>query len=111
MPEDRITFTIDPRLTARIQELVPEGTFGNVSDFMHHAIRLTFALERIPVDGRLLEPDPITEFFDSEAGRRVLYEALRKARGADAGQQSTSSRSCCELSKGGRANELFAVHA
>ena len=81
MTEGQITFRTDPRIKARIRELVAEGEFRNVGDFITHAILLTFALERIPVDGRLLEPDPIAEFFDSEVGRRVLYEALWKARG------------------------------
>ena len=80
MAEDLITFKTDPRLTARIRELVAEGKYRNVGDFMHHAIRLTFTLERIPVDGRLLEPDPVTEYFGSEDGRRVLSEILREAR-------------------------------
>jgi len=78
MTEGQITFRTDPRVKARIRELVAEGKHRNVGDFITHAILLTFALERIPVDGRLLEPDPIAEYFGSFGGRQLLREVMRE---------------------------------
>lgn len=78
MPGNQFTFRTDPRLKARIQELVAEGKYRNVGDFVNHAILVTFALERIPVDGRLLEPDPIPGYFGSFGGRQLLREVMRE---------------------------------
>lgn len=78
MTEGQITFRTDPRIKARIRELVAEGEFRNVSDFVNQAILQRCALERIPIDGRLLAFDPIAEYFGSNGGRRLLRETIRE---------------------------------
>lgn len=80
MLDNQISFRLDPRVKARIQDLVAEGEFRNVSDFVNQAILVTFAFERIPVDGRLLARDPIAEYFRSYDGRRLLRETMREVR-------------------------------
>jgi hypothetical protein len=78
MTEGQITFRVDPDLKARIRELVAEGEYRNVSDFVNQAILLVFAFERIPLGGRLLAYDPLAEFFSSYSGRRLLRETMRE---------------------------------
>ena len=78
MIEGRITFRTDPRIKARTQELVAEGEFRNVSDFVNQAILLKCALERIPIEGRLLAFDPMAEYFGSYDGPRLLRETIRE---------------------------------
>lgn len=78
MLEDQITFRTDPRLKARIRELVAAGEFRSVSDFVTQAILLKFAFERIPIDGRLLAHDPLAEYFSSYDGRRLLRDTVRE---------------------------------
>ena len=78
MVENQITFRVDPRLKARIQELVAEGEFRNVSDCMQWAIRLAFEVEQIPIDGTLSARDPIGDFLESYRGRRLLKQLMRE---------------------------------
>jgi hypothetical protein len=37
-------------------------------------------VERIPIDGELLGPDPMLVFFESPRGRALLRELLREVR-------------------------------
>ena len=81
MLEDQITFRTHPRLKARIRELVTEGEFRTVSDFMNLAILQKFEFDRVPVNGELIGPDPLDRFFDSPRGREGLREAVLEALG------------------------------
>ncbi|MEN6518681.1 MAG: ribbon-helix-helix protein, CopG family [Methanospirillum sp.] len=78
MTEGQITFRLDQALKARIRELVDEGEYRNVSDFVNRAVLLMFAFERIPIEGRLLGRDPLAEFFSSYKGRQLLHETVRE---------------------------------
>jgi hypothetical protein len=80
MPEDQITFRTDPRIKARIAELVNAREYRNLSDFVNQAILLKFQLERIPLDGELVGHDPMITFFESPRGRALLRELLREVR-------------------------------
>ncbi len=77
MSADRITFRLDPRVRACIQELVAEGEYLNISDFVNRAILFTFAFQRIPVGGMALVYDPLGEYFASYCGRRLLRDVVR----------------------------------
>lgn len=78
MTEGQITFRLDQALKARIRELVDEGEYRNVSDFVNRAVLLMFAFERIPIEGRLLGCDPLAEYFSSYKGRQLLRETVRE---------------------------------
>lgn len=80
MPDNQITFRTDPRVKARIAELVRLGEFRNTSEFMNQAIFLKFQVERILLDGELVGADPIAEFLFSDRGRELLRELIREAR-------------------------------
>lgn len=80
MPPGQITFRTDPRIKARIAELVASGEFRNMSEFLNHAILLTFQVERIQVEGEPIGPDPVAVFFDSVKGREILREVILAAR-------------------------------
>ncbi len=80
MPADQITFRTDPRIKARIAALVATGEYRNLSEFINHAILLTFQLERIQIEGQPVGPDPVADFFDSLKGREILREVILAAR-------------------------------
>lgn len=80
MPEDQITFRTNPRIKAAIAELVRQKSYRNTSDFVNHAILLTFQLEQIPIDGELIGPEPMVTFFESPRGRALLRELIREVR-------------------------------
>ena len=80
MPPGQITFRTDPRIKARIAELVASGEFRNMSEFLNHAILLTFQVERIQIEGQPIGPDPVAVFFDSVKGREILREVILAAR-------------------------------
>jgi Arc/MetJ-type ribon-helix-helix transcriptional regulator len=80
MPDNQITFRTDPRVKARIAELVGQGEYRNTSEFMNQAILLKFQVERVLLDGEPVGPDPIAEFLQSVRGRELLRELLREAR-------------------------------
>lgn len=80
MPPGQITFRTDPRIKARIAELVASGEFRNMSEFLNHAILLTFQVERIHLEGQPIGPDPVAVFFDSVKGREILREVILAAR-------------------------------
>ena len=80
MPEDQITFRTNPRIKAAIAELVRQKSYRNTSDFVNHAILLTFQLERIQIEGQPVGPDPVADFFDSLKGREILREVILAAR-------------------------------
>ncbi len=81
MTEGQITFRLDSRLKARIQELVAEGQYRNVSDFMVRAILDKFAFDLIPVEGHRVPSATLTDYFSSHTGRRVLFEAVLEGLG------------------------------
>ena len=62
---------------ARIGELVTEGEYRSVSEFVNEAIVMKFEVERIAVDGGLPGPEPFTRFLASPRGRRYLRDVLR----------------------------------
>lgn len=76
MPVDRIAFRTDPRIKARIEELVQQGDCRNVSEFVNQALRLKFVVERIPIEFEPAAPGLLEEFFDSPPGRRILREVI-----------------------------------
>ncbi len=78
MMESHITFRLDQNLKARIRELVDEGEYRNVSEFMNRAILPMFAFKRIPIEGKLLVHDPLAEYLSSYDGRRLLRETMRE---------------------------------
>lgn len=80
MPDNQITFRTDPRIKARLNELVRQGEFRNRSEFINQAILLKFQVERILLDGEHVGPDPIAEFLLSDRGRDLLRELIREAR-------------------------------
>jgi hypothetical protein len=73
----QVCFRIDGRFKARIQDLVNEGEYRNISDFMIQAVLDTFAFDRITVEGQYVPRVDLTEFFSTDAGRTVLVEAMR----------------------------------
>ncbi len=77
MPDDQITFRTDPRIKARIRELVQRGDYRNTSEFMNQALRLKLRTEGVHTG---FEPAMIRRelaaFLDSPEGRRILQEAI-----------------------------------
>jgi len=80
MTEDQITFRTDPRMKARIEELVRDRQYRNKSDFINQALLLKFQVERIALDGDFVGPDPMQAFLESPRGRTLLRELLREVR-------------------------------
>jgi len=80
MPDDQITFRTNPRIKAAIAELVRQNYYRNTSDFVNHAILLTFQLEQVPIDGDVIGPEPMVTFFESPRGRALLKELIREVR-------------------------------
>ena len=78
--EPTATICTNPRIKAAIAELVRQKAYRNTSDFVNHAILLTFQLEQIPIDGELIGPEPIVTFFESPRGRALLKELIREVR-------------------------------
>jgi Arc/MetJ-type ribon-helix-helix transcriptional regulator len=80
MPDNQITFRTDPRIKARINELVRQGEYRNRSEFINQALLLKFQVERILLDGEPVGPDPVASFFYSEQGRALVRELLDEVR-------------------------------
>lgn len=68
MQDDTLTVGIDPRFLARIADLVEQGEYGSVDEFMNEAVRLR------------LEQDPLEAFFESPRGRELLRQLVREER-------------------------------
>ncbi len=75
MPADQITFRTDPRIKARIEELVKRGDYRNVTDFVNQALRLMLEVERMPPE-RGPTQGQLEAFFDSPPGRGILQEVI-----------------------------------
>jgi hypothetical protein len=80
MPSDQITFRLDPRVRAAITELIRRGEYRNLSEFITQAILMKCQVERVPIEGELLGPDPFFAFLESPRGRALLRELLREIR-------------------------------
>lgn len=78
MPEDQITFRTDPRIKAAIAELVAQGEYRNMSDFMNDALLLMFHIKYFLIDGMPVGPEPLAAIFESPRGRARLRELLRR---------------------------------
>lgn len=80
MPSDQITFRTDPRIKARIEEVVRQGGYRNVTDFVNRALLLMLEMERARLEHGPATRALLEVFFDSPPGRRILQEVIRGER-------------------------------
>ncbi len=79
MAGGQVTVRLDPRVKARLNQLVEEKHYPSISAFITEAILEKFGIEGIAVDGEV-PPDPIQRYFSTPEGRALLRQLIREER-------------------------------
>ncbi len=107
MTRGQITFRLDPCIEARIRELVAEGEFRTVSDFVNLAILQKFEFDRIPVDGGMIGSDRST---GSSTRRGGASGSGKRCWRRWAGNRADTGRGCRTASSSPCYRGQFAEH-